>query len=170
MVVPFLYHAPEVHTVIVDCSELARKNQKLPPECLAAAAHHVRHDLDPFELAWQERQTRLGFTLWFILERSLWDFFFSPRSDDDILATDFPTQPGMEWATYAATVKATAEQLLAFRDLRTAVNKNVAHLTYKRSSGTTEAAPSEAVHQFILGLMEQWLSRLTPEARVWFGR
>lgn len=155
---------------MTDCSTLAQKNTQLPDECLAAAAVHIRHDLDLFELSWRERQTPLGFTLWFILARSLCDFFFGPRSNDDMLATDFRTQPGKDWGPYAASVKATAEQVQGFKDIRTAANKNAAHLTYKRSSGSIESVPSEAVHQFILGISSEWLSRLTPESRVWFGR
>jgi hypothetical protein len=154
----------------VDCSKLAQKNARLPDACLAAAAVHIRHDFDLFDQSWHERHTRLGFTLWFILERSLWDFFFGKRSKDDILATDFPTEPGRDWATYAASIKATAQQVPGFNEMRDAANKNVAHLTYKRASGATETVPSEAVHQFMLGIASEWLSRLTPESRVWFGR
>jgi hypothetical protein len=154
-----------------DCSKLARTGKPLSEACLAAAAHHIAHDLDLFEQAWRERQTRLGYTLWFILARSLRDFFFKgTRSEDDVLATDFPVPLGKEWAPFAAGLEATARDVPGYLAIQTAANKNVAHLTYSRTVPDDEALPSEQVHRFFTGAAAEWLSRLTPAARVWFGR
>jgi hypothetical protein len=67
--------------------------------CLRAAAPHVAHDLDLLQLAWESRNLRVGWTLWFITARALMDFFFSyerkkkgKQYEDDVLAADFLSQ------------------------------------------------------------------------------
>jgi len=141
--------------------------------CLAAAAHHVAHDLELFEIAWAERGTRLGWTLWFILARSLMGFFFSSQrkpGTDDILAVDFPARE--PWGPLATQLLETAAELPEYSAVRTAANKNAAHLTYKRTDAdaASRIAPSDVVHRFVLGVASTWMGRLKPEARVWFGK
>jgi hypothetical protein len=163
-----------------DCSKLIKKGGSPSDVCLAAAAHHVAHDLKLFEEAWRERQTRFGYTLWFILARSLMDFFFDDQRrqhkdgsfEDSILAVDFPVQTGKEWAPFASTLKVTADKLPDYEATRRVTNKNAAHLTYSRINPDAqyEIGPSEPVHRFLTGVAAEWLSRLTPAARVWFGR
>jgi len=156
-----------------DCSAEIAKGQAPSPECLGRAAQHVAHDLELFQLAWAERQSRLGWTLWFILARSLWDFFFTferRKRDglflDDILASDFPaTHP---WRDLAESLRKAAEQLPDSGAVRNAANKYSAHLTYSRIDAPT-AEPSESIHRFLTGVASTWRDRLKPEAKVWLG-
>ena len=153
-----------------DCSSSVASGSPPPPECLAAAAYAVAHDLELLDIAWAEKNTRLGWSLWFVLARSLMDFFFkTDREKDTILASDFPAvEP---WPPFAASLVATAEKLPAYKAVRAAANKNVAHLTYERTNENAESRipPSEPVHRFLKGVASEWMSRLNPEARVWFG-
>jgi len=156
-----------------DCAQKVAKGETPSPECLALAAHHISHDLELFQHAWAERHTRLGWTLWFVLARSLIDFFFKftrKKRDgeflDDILAADFPTNE--DWRTFAEPLLKTAAQIPEWKPLRDAANKNAAHLTYTRVDGAgTE--PSEPIHRLLTGVAAAWRDRLTPEARVWLG-
>ena len=153
-----------------DCSKTVIDGSAPSPECLASAANHIAHDLELFELAWSERDTRLGWSLWFVLARSLMDFFFSTnRYKDTVLATDFPADE--PWEDLAKELMKMAEELPAYRAVRSSANKNVAHLTYERTNEDAESRtpPSAAIHRFIQGVAASWLNRLTPEARVWFG-
>lgn len=155
-----------------DCSKAVCEGKSPSEPCLTAAARHVAHDLELLDLAWVERQTRLGWTLWFILARSLDDFFFRferQGKKDDILAIDVPATA--DWQPFAEQVLATANEVPDYKAVRTAANKNSAHLTYARTDPNTgHVQPSDAFHRFITGVAAQWLARLKPEVRVWFGR
>jgi hypothetical protein len=157
---------------MANCSDSVKTGDTPPDECLALAAHHVAHDLELFELAWNERHSRLGWTLWFILARSQMDFFFRferKKDDDDILAVDFPAKK--PWKPLAESLLKTADQVADYKAVRTAANKNSAHLTYSRTDEDSpgKVGPSAPVHRFLQGVRRAWFERLEPSARVWFG-
>lgn len=157
---------------MTNCPDSVKTGGTPPDDCQARAAHHIAHDLELFDLAWTERHTRLGWTLWFILARSQMDFFFRferKKGDDDILAADFPAKE--PWRAMAESLLKTAEQVPDYKAVRTAANKNSAHLTYSRTDEDSPGriAPSEPVHRFLQGVRRAWLDRLEPFARVWFG-
>jgi hypothetical protein len=157
---------------MTSCAHSVKTGGKPPGDCLARAAHHVAHDLELCDLAWTERHTRLGWSLWFILARSQMDFFFRfgrKQGEDDILAADFPAKDA--WQPFAEELLKTAQQLDDYKAVRTAANKNSAHLTYSRTDEESPGriGPSEPVHRFLQGVRRAWLERLDPSARVWFG-
>jgi hypothetical protein len=155
------------------CSENVRHGSDPGEACMKAAATHVAHDLDLLQLAWESRNLRVGWTLWFIMARSLMDFFFCyerkevrKEYKDDVLAADF-LAPGV-WKPLAEGLK----KPLGYSVVREAANKLSAHLTYSRvdlrESGGVP--PSAEVHEFLLGTAAVWLDELEPGRRVWFGR
>ena len=160
------------------CGKMVAQGQAPTQECLRKAAAHITHDLGLLQLAWEQRDTRLGWTLWFVTARSLSDFFFEPKRKvidkkkqlvaDDILAADY--LPPDRWRSIAAQLKNQAPS--AYPKIRKAANKLSAHLTYSRVDGPARetAAPSEGVHTFLLGVAAIWFASLSAEHRVWFGR
>lgn len=154
------------------CSDLAAKGLGLPDACLAEAAPHFAHDAELLDMAWAEREKRIAWTLWFVLARSQWDFFFRferKKGADDILAVDYPATTS--WRAFAEKLLETADDIPDLKAMRQVANKNAAHLTYSRLDATADGgAPSETVHRFLLGVRASWLESLTPEVRVWFGR
>lgn len=141
--------------------------------CLEAAALHVAHDLDLLQLAWDSRNLRVGWTLWFITARALMDFFFCyerrkvrTEYQDDVLAVDFVDRDA--WKTLAQGFRRPP----TYGAVREAANKLSAHLTYSRVDLRESGGipPSPEVHEFILGTAAVWIGQLPPERRVWFGR
>jgi hypothetical protein len=162
---------------MTSCSKRAREGGAPSTQCLIRAARDVAHDLTLLTEAWAMRASRLGYTQWFLLARSIDDFFFTfqrKRLDpkklkfaDDILAADF--LPAGEWEPIANALKDAAPDDRA--DIRRAANKLAAHLTYSRADIRTEKgiAPSEPFHRFLGGVASVWLRRMPDERRVWFG-
>jgi hypothetical protein len=134
----------------------------------------VAHDLYLLQHAWVERELRIGWTLWFITARLLTDFFFHYKRTknsrgtygDDILASDFLNAGA--WKEIASELE--CEQPPEFEACRTMANKLSAHLTYSRIDLTDEGSmpPSEAVHNYLLGVAAIWLDSLPSERRTWF--
>lgn len=163
---------------MTSCSATVSLGNQPTDECLAAAAQHVAHDLELLQLAWAERHTRLGWTLWFILARSLSDFFFEFERkkrrggvfQDDILAVDFPASG--PWRDVAEPILKSAGGLPEWPGLRDAVNKTAAHLTYSRidAAAAGHGGPSEGIHRLLAGTATVWRERLSPTARAWFGQ
>ena len=157
------------------CSDLVSKGQPPSELCLKKAAIDIDHDLRFLQLAWKHRGMRLGWTMWFVTARVVWDFFFVPKRKnidkakgvfaDDVLASDYVD----DWNATAAALKAQAPK--EHKKIREAANKLTAHLTYaradKRDTGGIE--PSPELHTFLMGVASVWLQQLTPKRRVWFG-
>lgn len=128
------------------------------------------------ELAWRERLTRLGWTLWFITARTLMDFFFKAdrrknskgEFEDHVLASDY--LPSGAWKVTAGRLR--SQQPADYVACRAAANKLSAHLTYSRVDAVAAGSPepSQAVHDYLLGVATVWLNALVPERRVWFGK
>lgn len=160
------------------CAQRVGRGNAPTETCLRQAAAHVAHDLDLFELAWEQRHTRLGWTQWFLSARSLWDFFFEPTRKlvdkkknqfaDDILAADY--FPPNEWIRTADGLKNGAPSV--FPKIRLTANKLSAHLSYGRLDEARRGSekPSEEVHCFLLGVAAAWLALLPPKRRVWLGK
>jgi hypothetical protein len=158
------------------CAEEVKRTGCAPTteECLWRGAGHICHDLDLFQLSWQSRDSRVGYTMWFITARGLIDFFFRCQRRkhgdeflDDILAADY--LPDGTWQQTAKTLRATRPS--EFDAVETAANKLAKHLTYARvDEEGTSIQPSAIVHEFILGVAAVWLQSLAPERRAWFGR
>jgi hypothetical protein len=155
------------------CADLVRRTGQPDERCIEAAAFHIAHDIDLLQLAWESRNLRVGWTLWFITARAIMDFFFrysrSKTRDgfqDDVLAADY-LDPGV-WKTTAATLTPPPE----YSEVREAANKLSAHLTYSRVDLRESGGipPSAEVHNFLIGTAAVWFSLLPPTRRVWFGR
>lgn len=155
------------------CGPLVESSGYPDERCLEAAAPHVLHDLELLQLAWEGRTTRVGWTLWFILARSLDDFFFQferrKRRDgyqDDVLAADF--LPLSKWETVAKSLEPPPD----YKSVRTAANKLAAHLTYSRidAEGDRRAPPSPAAHDFLLQVASAWFDVMPASRRAWFGQ
>lgn len=147
------------------CSEIVAAGHAPTAICLEAAARHVSHDIELLKTAWESRDLRVSWTLWFITARSLMDFFFrfdrSPGSDD-ILAADYG--PWKERATELLDSRPDE-----FKTYRIAANKLSAHLTYARvDADNTGLSPSAAVHNFLLWTADEWLKGLPQQVRTWF--
>ena len=130
----------------------------MPPQLITSST-----TLELFDEAWNQRQSRLGWTLWFILARSFMDFLFKEKPslrnkktnefEDDILATDFKLQDGTAWWSFASQLKVTAEGVPGYKETRAATNKNAAHLTYARiGQQNAGPEPAEVVHRFLVGV------------------
>ncbi len=162
-------------STVKGCSERVAKGQPPSEPCLKKAAVDVAHDLSLLQLAWEHRGTRLGYTMWFITARVIWDFFFVAQRkkidkkknifSDDVLASDYVDN----WNTTAATLKAQAPS--NHGKIRDAANKLAAHLTYARADRrmTGGIEPSHEFHTFLVGVASVWLQQLKPERRIWFG-
>lgn len=160
------------------CADLVSESGKAPnKDCLQAAARDILNDLDVFDLAWQSHRTKVGWTLWFIMARSLMGFFFcyerrqnkkTKKYADDVLAADYLDAGA--WKAVAERIK--KERPDDYRAAKEAANKLSAHLTYSRAdlrkSGGTP--PSAAVHEYLMATAAIWLDELEPERRAWFGR
>jgi hypothetical protein len=156
------------------CQALVQGGAEPDDHCLRGAAAHVAHDLYLLRHAWVGRELRIGWTLWFITARLLMDFFFRYKRtrnsrgtySDDILAADF--LPSGAWKEIA--MKLEPEQPAEYGTCRTVANKLSAHLTYSRIHLTAEGSipPSEAVHDYLLGVAGMWLDSLPPTRRAWF--
>jgi hypothetical protein len=134
--------------------------------CLKSGADHILHDVNLLQEAWTNRQQRIAYTLWFILTRTLWDFFFEERkkNKDDMIAADYADT----WSTIQASLKPQSPE--TSKTWREAANKLAAHLTYSRVDyQSADHTPSPEMHNFILGVYAVWLAELPPERRVWFG-
>lgn len=161
-------------TITESCAEPVKRGSAPTEGCLRRAGSHICHDLDLFQLAWQSRDTRVGYTMWFITARGLIDFFFryqrQKRGDeylDDILAADY--LPGGTWREKAEGLRSARPP--EFDAVDTAANKLAAHLTYSRvDEEKASIRPSPTVHEFILGVAAVWLQSLAAERRAWFGR
>lgn len=73
------------------CADAAR-NGSPSDACLERALSHVRHDLYLLRLSWDQKDERVAQSLWFVMARSLSQFFIHEEragDKDDILATDF---------------------------------------------------------------------------------
>jgi hypothetical protein len=156
------------------CADLIREGKEPTNDCLRAAAAHVAHDIDLLQLAWDQRHTRLGWTQWFLIARSLHDFFFvferrlkDGKYSDDVLAADF--LPKNQWKSTAERLE--SERPRDWQAIRTAANKLAAHLTYSRLEKKERGSPTPSpdVHRFIGGVADVWFSALPPNRRVWFG-
>ena len=158
----------------VDCAKLVGHRGSPDERCLEAAAPHVCHDFELLQHAWDSKELRVGWTLWFITARVLMDFFFrydrmknrDGEYKDDVLAVDY-LETGA-WQPIAKSLTAPEP----YDDVRNAANKLSAHLTYSRVDlGVGDGiAPSEAVHQFLLDTAGTWLENLEPRRRGWFAR
>ena len=158
------------------CSEHVAKGQDPADPCLKKAAVDIAHDLGLLQLAWTQRGTRLGYTMWFVTARVIWDFFFVTQRKkldkkknifaDDVLAADYVDN----WNTTAAELKAHAPS--NHQRIRDAANKLAAHLTYARADRRTTGGiePSHEFHTYLMGVASVWLQQLKPERRIWFGR
>ena len=156
------------------CQAVVERTGEPNLACLQKAAAHVAHHLYLFRHAWVDRNLRIGWTLWFITARVLMDFFFKHertknkdgKYSDDILAADF--LPKGLWKPFSKELE--GEQPADRAACRLVANKLSAHLTYSRvhlsASGLTP--PSEAVHDYLLGVAGMWLDKLAPERRAWF--
>jgi hypothetical protein len=159
------------------CGERVATGQAPTERCLRKASADIAHDLEFLQLAWRKRSSRLGWTMWFVTARVLWDFLFEPKRNevdkkrhrfaDDVLAADY-LLPGT-WAKTAAELKKSAPPEAA--RMRKAANKLAAHLTYSRADLRHGGgiAPSADVHRFLVGVAVVWLAALPPARRVWFG-
>lgn len=159
------------------CSKRVRSGKAPGSACLKAAAAHIAHDVEMLTLAWAKRNTRLGWTLWFMLARSLADFLFVYQRKavdkdkkaylDDILAADYLDDG--RWQAAARELE--KEKPPETAKVRKAANKLAAHLTYDRLDGEAwdGHAPPEPVHRFLLGAFQVWIAELPPERRAWFG-
>ncbi len=153
------------------CGDLVRRTGQPDAACLESAAVHVAHDLYLLKHAWDARGLRVGWTLWFVTARALMDFFFvyerTKKRGDDILAADF--LPKGTWQPTAE--RFAAEQPPEYAACRLVANKLSAHLTYSRVHLTAEGStpPSQAVHDYLLGVAGMWLDALSPERRAWFA-
>ena len=158
------------------CADQVQASGSAPDDsCLCSAAAHVAHDIKLFRLAWDRQTERLGWTMWFIVARSLMDFFFRldrvKKKDgtfpDDVLAVDFV--PRATWE--AVLTKVQAQEPTSYRDYREAANKLSAHITYSRVdlAAAGHVKPSQEVTDYLLGTAAVFLGELPPERRVWFG-
>ena len=157
------------------CGKLVRRTGAPDSGCLQQAAPHVIHDLFLLRHAWDGRNLRIGWTLWFITARELMDFFFvyerkqnkDGRFPDDVLAADY--LPGGVWRELATSLQ--SEQPTEYPACRTAANKLSTHLRYGRvelaASGSTP--PSLAVHTYLLRVASKWLGSLHQERRAWLA-
>jgi len=157
------------------CSELVAKGQPPSEDCLKKAAIDISHDLQFLRLAWDHRTTRLGYTMWFVTARVIWDFFFvtkrkklskkETKFSDDVLASDYVDG----WNNTAKALE--AEAPVDSKTQRDAANRLAAHLTYARADRrmTGGVAPSSELHTFLIGVASVWLQQMKPERRVWFG-
>ncbi len=93
--------------------------------------------------------------------RSLRNFLFYPRSQDDVIAEDFLDEwdESVEnWCPY-------------FHEHRDRLNKSLAHISYKR----TEYEPNKkwecgTIHKEITAAWDEFFSRLPAEKQEWFTR
>ena len=139
--------------------------------CLERAAPHVAHELFLLRHCWEDQGRRTGWTLWFITARALMDFFFvyerttkGGRYSDDILAADF--LPAGGWKPRAQELA--TEQPADYTACRLVANKLSAHITYSRIV-LVASGPSQAVHDYLMGIAGMWLDALAPERRAWFN-
>jgi hypothetical protein len=151
------------------CSERAAQGKPLGDDCLRVAAPHIVHELRLLHRNWEGRGTHIGWTLWFMTFRSLWEFFFTyerKKGKDDILAVDF-LEAG-KWRPVAEDLKQGAP---AESDQANAVaSKLSAHLTYTRIEEVAAGSmpPSEALTAFMLQTARHWVDKLPTARQGWF--
>ena len=138
-------------------------------EELRRAAHHVAHDIRMLGRAFERHQDDpFAYTAWVVHCRSVMEFFGENKNHkDDIHVSDFLD-------SWGSVVKGTKKPN-GYKDIREAVNKLAAHLTYTRleyeKGGKYEnkGRPSEEITNYLLGLTRLLLDALPSERKVWFG-
>jgi hypothetical protein len=148
------------------CSKQVAAGSKPDDDCLRRAAGHILHDMSLLKDAWANREQRIAYTLWFILMRTLWDFFFEERKQgkDDMNAADYADT----WRAVGPKLKQQSPDTK--NTWRAATNKLAAHLTFSRVDfEQADHTPSPEMHSYMLGVYAAWLAQLPPERRVWFG-
>ena len=137
-------------------------------EELRRAAYHVAHDIQRLDRAFDQQANRFAYTSWFIHCRSVMEFFRKKKKhEDDIHASDFLDS----WKNVVEGTKKPD----GYKDIRKAVNKLAAHLTWARlkyeKGGKYEnkGRPSKEVTNYLLDLYAQLLDALPPERRKWFN-
>jgi len=107
----------------------------------------------------EQLQVNVLLASFLIHARSLRDFLFYPRSQDDVIAEDFLEEwdeSVEEWCPY-------------FHKHRERLNKSLAHISYKR----IEYEPNKGwdcgkIHKEITDAWNEVVGRMTPEEQDWF--
>ena len=138
---------------------------------LRRAARHAAHDVRMLARAYTEHgRSAFAYTAWFVHCRSVMEFFREDASNsDDIIVSDF-LPSGTTWGTLTKLT----QKPPGYEEVREAVNKLAAHLTYTRleyenGGSRKEVVPSEEITNYLLGLTHLFLDAIPSERKVWFG-
>lgn len=134
---------------------------------LQSSVVDILHDIDLLRESWALKESRVGWTCWFVMARNLVGFFRPGGSGDDVKAEHYVANPDT-WASIFESSCTGVDLEGCYTD----TNKVAAHLTYARAKMRARGAapaPDPAVMECLLVLWDRFLEELPASRRSWFS-